>query len=133
MAPHRFLLAVLGVFAFCALLLASLGLSAVVSYLVAQRTHEIGVRMALGAQRGHVLAVVMREGLVLAAVGIVVGLGVSLWVTRLLAAYLYEVGPHDMAVLSATPLILASVAIVAAYIPARRATRVDPVIALRAE
>jgi predicted permease len=116
-----------------ALTLAALGVYAVMSYAVSQRTQEFGVRMALGAQPGDVLRQVLRQGLTLAAVGIAAGLALALAVTHLLAGFLYGVSPFDPATFLGVPLLLALVAALACWLPARRATKVDPIIALRAE
>ncbi|MDQ3997472.1 MAG: ABC transporter permease [Gemmatimonadota bacterium] len=128
---RRFSLVLLGVFGGAALLLAMMGVYSVVSYLVAQRQHEIGIRVALGAQRGDVLGLVLRHGAVLTVVGIAVGLAAALWLTRLLAGLLYGVTPTDPVSFASVVALLLSVALVASYIPARRALRVDPMNVLR--
>jgi putative ABC transport system permease protein len=132
-AERRFTMALLGVFAALALLLAAVGLYAVMSHSVTQRTHEIGVRMALGAQPGEVVSMVLRHGLRLVLVGLVVGLGGALAVTRLLQSQLSGVSPTDPGTFAGVLLVLVAVGLLATYIPARRATRVDPMIALRNE
>jgi predicted permease len=124
---------VLGVLGGVALLLAALGLYGVTSYAVTQRTHEVGVRVALGATVRQVLGVFLSEGFRLAAIGVVVGSVVMLAVGRLLASQLYGVKPNDPLTLAGTALLLTIVALAASYIPARRATRVSPLIALRAD
>jgi len=103
----------------------------VIAYGVTQRTQEIGIRMALGAQRGDVLKMVVRQALVLVAVGIAIGGAGALLLTRLMAGLLFQVGTSDPLTFAAVSSILAGVALVASYLPGRRATRVDPVVALR--
>jgi putative ABC transport system permease protein len=132
-APRRFNLLLLASFALLAMLLASVGIYGVVSYAAVQRTHEVGVRMALGAQRRDVLKLILAQGMVLLLIGIGVGLIGAFLLTRFLSALLYGVRPTDSATFAAVSLLLAAVAIVACYIPARRATRVDPMVALRYE
>jgi ABC-type antimicrobial peptide transport system permease subunit len=116
-----------------ALLLGAVGIYGVISYIVSQRTQEIGVRMALGAQRGDVSGMVMKEGLILALLGIGSGMAVALAVTSLMKALLYEVSATDPATFAAVPLLLAAVALLASYIPARRAAGVEPLEAIRYE
>jgi putative ABC transport system permease protein len=131
MARFRFMLLVLGAFAVLALVLAILGLYAVVAYLAVQRTREIGVRLALGAQRGDVLRLVVGEGAGLIALGILGGVA-SAWVlTGLLSDFLYQVDARDAGAFAGAPLILALVAMLASLLPALRASRVDPVTTLR--
>jgi putative ABC transport system permease protein len=120
-------------FAALALLLTSIGIFGVLSQIVAQRTPEIGVRMALGAQKHDVLRVVLMRAAALAAIGIVSGIALALALTRVIAALLYQVEPGDPQTLGAGALLLAVIALLACYLPARRATRVDPIIALRYE
>jgi len=129
----RFNATMLSLFAVLGLLLASIGIYGVLSYAVSQRTHEMGIRMALGADPRDVLGLVVREGTSVAALGVAIGIAVAIPATRTLAALLYGVKPGDPAVFIADSATLAAVAVVASYIPARRATRVDPMIALRAE
>jgi predicted permease len=133
LAPQRYVLGALGSFAALALVLAALGLYAVMSYLTAARTREIGVRMALGARPGQVLRMVLRDGLRLAVAGAALGLPAAYASSRVMARFLYEVDPRDALVFLAAPTVLALAALIAAYIPARRATQVDPVTALRAD
>ena len=133
LAERRFALFLLITFATTALLLASVGIYGVMSYSVSRRTHELGVRMALGASRGDVLRLVLREGMALAGSGMALGVIAALGLTRLLASLLYAVGPTDALTLMAVSLALGGVALVAIYIPARRATRVVLVNALRCE
>jgi predicted permease len=120
-------------FGILALALSCIGLYGLLSYEVARRTREIGIRMALGAQRDHVLKLVVRQGIVLAIVGAAVGAAVALGVTRYLASLLYGVKPMDPLIFMAVAVVLLLVALAACYIPARRATRVDPMVALRYE
>ena len=116
-----------------AVILALVGIFGVVSYSVAQRTHEIGVRMALGADKKSVLKMVLLQGATVAAIGIAAGLGIAFALTRLMTGLLFTVKPTDPVTFIAVPLVLAGVAMLASYIPARRATRVDPMVALRYE
>jgi len=129
-APRRLSVVLLGVFAGVALLLAGVGIYGVISYLVVQRTHEIGVRMALGAQRQDVLGMVVGHALKLVALGAIIGLILAFLSTRALAALLYSVSAFDLTTFVFVTITLASVALVASYIPALRATRADPMIAL---
>jgi predicted permease len=133
LARQRFATTMLGAFAAFALLLAAVGVYGVISYLVTQSTHDIGVRVALGAQSGNILGLVMRQGLVLAAVGIGAGLLVSLALTRVMAGLLFGVSATDALTFGGVALILAAVACAACLIPARRATSVDAMTALRDE
>jgi len=129
----RFTTALFAGFAAVALILAALGIYGVMSFAVAQRTHEIGLRMALGAGRGRVLWQVLREGSRVTAIGIVIGLLLSLGAGRLLQSILYGVNGVEPIVLVTAPLILLASSLLASFIPALRATRVDPTIALRSE
>jgi putative ABC transport system permease protein len=121
----------LGVFAGVALLLAAIGIYGVISYSVTQRIHELGIRAALGASRGGLLALVIRRGMAQAMGGLALGLAGSLAVTRLLSSLLFGVSPRDPGTLIAAAAILTVVAFMASYIPARRAANVDPLVALR--
>jgi ABC-type antimicrobial peptide transport system permease subunit len=123
----------LSAFAALALLLTAVGIFGVMAQAVTQRTAEIGIRMALGAQPGDVLRIMMRRAVALTVVGLAAGIGAALWLTRVVASLLYGVQPHDPATLSIVALLLGGVALLACYVPARRATRVDAVVALRAE
>jgi putative ABC transport system permease protein len=132
-APQRFSTALLTAFAAGALLLAAIGLYGVLASGVAQRTREIGVRLALGATRSEVLALVVRQGMTLAVVGLAIGIAGAFATTRFMAALLYRTEPHDAPTFVLVPVVLALVALLACYLPARRAARVDPMVALRSE
>ena len=133
LAERTFTLLLLGLFGCLALVLAAVGIYGVISYAVNLRTREVGIRMALGAQRRDVVAMVLRQGLTLIGAGLAAGFLASLVLTRLLASLLYEVRPADLATATAVAVLLAAVALFASYVPARRATRVDPMVALRYE
>jgi len=123
----------IGVFGLLALALAAVGLYGVMAYAVSQRTREIGIRMALGAQRADVLRLILREGMTLVTIGAALGLVGAIALSRLLVSFLYGISATDAATLAATAAVLVIVAFIANFIPARRATRVDPIIALRYE
>jgi predicted permease len=133
MANRRFSLELLGVFAVAALLLAAIGIYGVMSYSFSQRTHELGVRVALGAQRLDILRMAVGEGMGVVAIGLIAGIAGTLAVTRLFQSMLFAVDAADPVTLIVVAGILAAVALLACYIPARRATRVDPLVALRVE
>jgi putative ABC transport system permease protein len=133
LAQPRFTALLLTVFAALALLLAAIGLYGVISFIAARRTNEIGIRLALGARPGSLVRLVMREGIVLAAAGVGVGLMAAALATRLLEAQLFGVAPLDPLTFVAVPVLLLLVAAVAAYLPARRAAAVNPVVALMSD
>jgi len=133
LAQRRFTMVLLIIFASTALVLAAVGIYGVMSYAVSRRTHELGVRIALGASRREIVRLVVRQGMMLAAIGTLAGLVAAFGLTRLMTGLLYGVRPADPATLAAVSLLFAGIALLACYIPARRATRVDPVAALRCE
>ena len=133
LASRRFAMQVLGFFALTALLLSAIGIYGVMAYFVSQRVREIGVRMALGAQRRDVLKLIVRQGMVLALGGVMIGFVAALVFTRLISGLLFGIGANDPVTLILLTLLLATVALLANYIPARRASRVDPMTALRCE
>jgi ABC-type antimicrobial peptide transport system permease subunit len=132
-ARPRFLAELLGIFAAVALALAAIGTYGILSYSVTERTKEIGIHMALGATRGSVLGMILGQGMRLTTVGLTAGLVASFGLTRLLQAQLFNVKPTDPATLGIVAGFIAAVALVACYVPAQRATRVDPIITLREE
>jgi ABC-type antimicrobial peptide transport system permease subunit len=131
MAPTRFALVLIGIFGLTALLLASIGLYGVLAYAVRQRTPEIGLRMAFGARGSSILRMVVAEGLRLAVLGVVLGLGAAIALTRILSSLLVGVAPTDAVTYAAVATIFLAIAALACYAPAWRATRVDPLVALR--
>jgi predicted permease len=133
LSTPRFTGILLGSFAVLALVLSAIGIYGVLSYLVNRRTREIGIRVAIGAGRGEVLRLVLRDGMVLALIGVAVGVGVAIFASRVMAGLLHEVSALDPLTFSVVGVVLAAVAFAASLVPAWRATRVDPVIALKAE
>jgi putative ABC transport system permease protein len=132
-AQPRFTMLVIASFAAAALLLAAIGLYGVIAFGVTKRTREIGVRVALGAVRADILRLIMRRGFVLTGAGLAIGIAAVLALGRVVASLLYGVTPTDPATLVSVAIFLAAVAMLATYLPARRATRVDPMVALRTE
>jgi putative ABC transport system permease protein len=132
-AARRVTLVLLALFSTLALVLGATGIYGVVSYSVAQRTREIGVRVALGAPRAGVFRMVIGQGIRLAGTGIVIGILVALGLARLMTSLLYEVSAADLETFTAVAVLLLLIAVIASYIPARRATSVDPIVALRYE
>ena len=133
MAQKRLQSVLLGIFAILALSLSAIGIYGVISYSVAQRTQELGIRAALGASEPSLLWLVLGHGLILTLVGLVLGVGGALGLTRLMASLLYNIGARDPMTMVAVAAVLVSVAAFACYVPARRATKVDPLVALRYE
>jgi len=133
LGPARLCLLLLVIFAVTSIVTACVGLYAIVSYEVTQRTQEIGVRMALGASRSDILRLVLREGILVVTAGLALGLLASLGVTRLMGSLLYGVSYNDLVTLTGVSALLTIVSVIASYIPARRAMRVDPMVALRYE
>jgi ABC-type antimicrobial peptide transport system permease subunit len=133
MIQTSFALVMLGIAAAVALLIGVVGIYGVIAHAAAQRTREIGVRMALGAQLSDVRTLFLRHGLWLTGIGIAIGVAVAILLTRVIASYLFGVSPFDPLTYAVVSLVLATVSLVAIYLPARRAARVDPIVALRAD
>jgi putative ABC transport system permease protein len=131
--PRRFNMYLLGCFAAVALVLASVGLFGVLAYLVSQRTRDIGIRLALGAARHDIVRLIVGQGMMLALGGAVLGITVAFATARVMQSLLFSVSPRDPVTFAAVPLVLIAIALVACYLPARRAMRVDPLVALRSE
>ena len=132
-ARQRFNMLLLTIFGAAGLMMAAIGVYGVMSYSVQQRTQELGVRMALGAQASNLRNMVVGQGMILAGAGVVLGIGAAFWLTRFLASFLFGVKAWDPVAFIVTPLLLSAVALLAVWIPAKRATRVDPMTALRLE
>ena len=132
-APRRFLVSLMSLFALLALTLAATGIYGVLSYLVAQRTREIGIRMALGATAGAVLKLILKQGAILILIGTTIGLACAFALTRLIKTMLFGVSATEPSVFAGAAILLILTALFAAYIPGRRATKVDPLVALRHE
>ncbi|HEX8088994.1 MAG TPA: FtsX-like permease family protein, partial [Blastocatellia bacterium] len=132
-APFRFNLYLLGLFAVVAMILTMIGVYGVMSYSVTQRTQEIGIRMALGARPSEVRALILKQGFILSSIGLAIGLAASFFLTRFMSSLLYGVSATDPITFAAVALFLAAVALAASYVPARKATRIEPLIALRYE
>ena len=133
LAQERLIAELTGLFGLLALLLACIGIYGLISYAVARRIPEMGIRMALGARRASVVWLVLREALILVLIGLVIGIPLEAAAARLVTSLLFGVSPTDPAMLAATAVLMLSIAVVAAYLPARRASRVDPTAALRYE
>jgi putative ABC transport system permease protein len=136
-ARQRFAMMLFGIFAVAALVLAAVGLYGVMSYSVTQRTHEIGIRMALGADRKDILRLVVGQGMILSAIGVIIGLAGAYLLGKLASSFLsgllFQVAVTDLLTFIVIPVVLVGVALVASFVPARRAIKVDPVVALRHE
>jgi len=132
-ARDQFNTLLLGIFAFLAIILAAIGLYGLMAYSVEQRRLEFGIRLALGADSGLLRNMVMRQAMTLAVIGVLIGCAAAFGLTRLMASLLFSVKPTDPVVFATVPVLLSAVAFLASYLPARRALRVDPVIALRYE
>jgi putative ABC transport system permease protein len=132
-ASNRLRSLLLTVFASIAILLAAIGIYGVISYSVEQRTHEMGIRAALGASKGDLMRLILRSGMLMTGIGLILGFACAFGLTRLLAGLLFGVGERDPLTIGVVAVLLACVALLACYFPARRATKVDPMVALRYE
>jgi len=132
-APRKFNMLLFALFALIAMVLAALGIYGVMAYSVAERTHEVGIRMALGAQQSDLLGLIVKNGLMLTLIGVAIGLAIAFALTRLMTTLLFGVTPTDAITFASVSAFLILVALIACYIPARRATKVDPLVALRYE
>jgi ABC-type antimicrobial peptide transport system permease subunit len=130
---QRFNMLLMSIFGGSALCLAAIGVYGLMTYSVQQRTQEIGIRMALGAEAGHVRKMVVFQGMTFSVIGVVLGTGAAFWLAKLISTFLFGVQPWDPAVFVAVPVLLTAIAFVAVLVPAMRATRVDPMSALRHE
>lgn len=133
LSRQRFNMLFLTVFGVAGLLMAAIGVYGVMSYSVQQRTQELGIRLALGAQASNLRNMVIGQGMMLTLIGVIIGIGGGFWLARLLASFLFGVGVWDPLAFLVTPLLLSAVALAAIWFPAKRATRVDPIKALRLE
>jgi ABC-type antimicrobial peptide transport system permease subunit len=133
LGPRRFLVQIVGLVSALAFVLSAIGIYGMLSFSTLQRTREIGLRVAMGASHGSIMTMVVREGMALVVIGVVVGLATALALRRAIATLLYGISPTDPATLGATTALLLAVALVACYLPARRATTMDPLAALRAD
>ena len=130
-ARPRFSLLVLGIFAVCGVVLVAFGVYGVLAYMVSQQTREIAIRMALGGARGHVTRMILRAGLQLVGIGLLLGVAASFGTNRLLASQLWNTSPHDLPTLLTVTSVIVTIGLLACWIPARRAVRVEPMVALR--
>jgi putative ABC transport system permease protein len=133
LSTPRFTGILLGIFAALALILSAIGIYGVLSYVVSQRSREIGIRVAIGAQRSQVMKLVLRNGLSLALSGVVIGVALAAWAAQLMRGLLYDIRPGDPSTFIVVALVLAAVAVLASFVPAWRASRVDPVVVLKGE
>jgi putative ABC transport system permease protein len=132
-AQPRFNMLLLGLFASVAMVLAAIGIYGVIAYTVTQQTKEIGIRMALGAQRIDMMTMIMRQSFAIIGIGLLAGIAGALALTRLMSSLLYGVSAHDLSVYAMVTILLSAAALIATYFPARRAMTVDPMVALRYE